>query len=146
MHPRTLRIRKEDPEKSPVYFSSQWHALSGECVGYMLKTLEENPRICRFFRYAYAPDELLIPTLICNSPYADRAIPGNFPENQDFEELFASLPAIHHLRRENKNVVVFREKDFEELTASRKLFCRKTRTGISDSLLDRIDGHRENKH
>ena len=84
-----------------------------------------------------------IPTLIFNFPYADRVIPGNFPEGQDFEELFASLPAIHHLRRENKNVVVFREEDYKELMASRKLFCRKTRTGISDSLLDRIDRRRE---
>lgn len=145
MHPDKLRIRKEDPQKAEVYFSSQWHALSGDCVAWMLKTLEDNPRISRFFRYSYAPDEMLIPTLIFNSPYGDRVIPGNFPEGQDFEELFASLPTIHHLRRENKNVVVFREEDYEELMASRKLFCRKTRTGISDSLLDRIDGYRETK-
>ena len=109
----------------------------------MLKTLDDNPRIGRFFRYSYAPDEMLIPTIICNSPFADRVIPGNFPEGQDFEELFASLPAIHHLRRENKNVVVFREEDFGELTASRKLFCRKVRTGVSDSLMDKIDRVRE---
>ena len=143
MHPDKLRIRRDDAQKAEVYFSSQWHALSGDCVAWMLRTLEENPRICRFFRYSYAPDEMLIPTLIFNSPYADRVIPGNFPEGQDFEELFASLPAIHHLRRENKNVVVFREEDYEELMASRKLFCRKVRTGISDSLLDRIDRRRE---
>lgn len=143
MHPEKLRIRQGDKEKSQVYFSSQWHALSGECVSYMLKTLAENPRIVRFFRFAYAPDELLIPTVVCNSPFAHRIVPGHFPENQDFEELFASLPAIHHLRRENKNVVVFREGDFGELTASGKLFCRKVRTGISDVLLDRIDRHRQ---
>lgn len=142
MHPRTLRIRKEDPQKSQVYFSSQWHALSGACVEYILKTLDENPRIHRFFRYAYAPDELLFPTMVFNSPFAKGAIPGNFPEGQDFEELFASLPAIHHLRREKMNVVAFREADYEELIRSGKLFCRKTRTGISDSLLDRLDAYR----
>lgn len=142
MHPSRLKIRKGDREKAEVYFSSQWHALSGDCVGWMLKTLEENPKIERFFRYAYAPDELLIPTLVCNSPFADRIIPGYFPENQDFEELFVSLPAIHCLRRENKNVVVFRETDYHMLMNSGKLFCRKVRTGISDSLMDKIDQHR----
>lgn len=142
MHPSKLRIRKGDRHKSEVYFSSQWHALSGECVGYLLKTMEENPHIRRFFRFAYAPDELLIPTILCNSPFAQRILPGCFPENQDFEELFVSLPAIHHLARENQNVVVFRERDFDTLMNSGKLFCRKVRTGISDSLLDKIDQHR----
>lgn len=142
MHPSRLRIPKGDRRKSEVYFSSQWHALSGECVGYLLKTIAENPHIRRFFRFAYAPDELLIPTILCNSPFAQRIIPGHFPENQDFEELFASLPAIHHLAREKQNVVVFRERDFDGLMNSGKLFCRKVRTGISDSLLDKIDQHR----
>lgn len=142
MHPQKLRIQKGDSEKSEVWFSSQWHALSGECVGYLLKTLNENPRILRFFRYAYAPDELLIPTIVCNSPFGARVIPGNFPENQDFEELFVNLPAIHFLTRENKNVVVFREEDYDMLMGSGKLFCRKVRTGVSDALLDRIDQHR----
>lgn len=142
MHPEKLRIRKSDREKSPVWFSSQWHALSGEFVDYMLKTLEENQRILRFFRFSYAPDELLIPTILFNSPFAARAIPGDFPENQDFEELFISLPAVHYLRRANSNVVVFREEDYDTLMNSGKLFCRKVRTGVSDGLLDRIDRKR----
>lgn len=142
MHPEKLRIRKSDRTKSPVYFSSQWHALTGACVEYLLKTLEENPRIRQFFRWAYAPDELLIPTIVCNSPFADRVIPGDFPGNQDFEELFRSLPAIHYLRRENKNLVVFGEGEYDALMASGKLFCRKVRTGLSNALLDKIDQHR----
>lgn len=145
MHPSRLKLRKGDRQKSEVYFSSQWHALSGESVEYLLKTLEENPHIRQFFRWAYAPDELLIPTILCNSPYAQRMIPGNFPEGQDFEELFVTLPAIHCLRREKKNVAVFREGDYDLLMASGKLFCRKVRTGISDSLLDRIDQHRNER-
>ena len=143
MHASKLKIRKGDTKRSRVYFSSQWHALSGECVGYMLKTLEENPHIRRFFRFAYAPDELLIPTIVCNSPFAHRVVPGHFPENQDFEELFVSLSAIHCLRRENKNVTVFREGDYDTLMQSGKIFCRKVRTGISDVLLDRIDRYRQ---
>lgn len=143
MHPSRLRMRKGDREKSPVYFSSQWHALSGACVAYLLRTVEENPRIRRFFRYAYAPDELLIPTVICNSPFRSRTIPGYFPEGQDFEELFISLPAIHALRRENRCMVVFREDEYDSLMASGKLFCRKVRTGISDALLDRLDQNRK---
>lgn len=142
MHPQKLRIHKNDRTKYPVWFSSQWHALSGEFVAYMLKTLEENPSIRRFFRYSYAPDELLIPTILFNSSFASRAIPGDFPENQDFEELFRTLPAVHHLRREKSNVVVFREEDYNELMNSGKLFCRKVRTGPSDGLLDRIDRNR----
>lgn len=142
MHPSRLKLRKGDWHKSQVYFSSQWHALSGESVEYLLKTLDENPRIRQFFRWAYAPDELLIPTVLCNSPFAQRMIPGNFPEGQDFEELFVTIPAIHCLRREKKNVIVFREADYDLLMDSGKLFCRKVRTGISDSLLDRVDQHR----
>lgn len=143
MHPSRLKLRKGDKQKSEVYFSSQWHALSGESVAYLLKTLEENPRIRRFFRYAYAPDELLIPTILCNSPFADRMIPLN--DCGDFEALFAALPALHYLRRERQNVMVFREEDYQELICSGKLFCRKVRTGISDGLLDKIDQYRNKR-
>ena len=143
MHPNRLRLRKGDKKKVQVYFSSQWHALSGESVAYLLKTLEDNPRIRRFFRYAYAPDELLIPTILCNSPFADRMIPVN--DCKDFEKLFAALPVLHHLRRERQNVVVFREEDYLELICSGKHFCRKVRTGISDGLLDKIDQYRNKR-
>lgn len=135
-HPEKLKLRGK---YAPVYFGSQWHALSRDCVEYMLNLLKTDRNIVRFFRFSYAPDELLIPTIICNSDLRAAVLLDHYPEAYDFEELFRHLPAIHYLRRENSKVVVFTETEYAQLQVSGKLFFRKARTGVSDKLLDMID-------
>lgn len=141
-HPDKLKLRGE---YIPVYFGSQWHALSRPCVAYLLETLDQDRGIIRFFRFAYAPDELLIPTIVYQSPFRAEVLQDRYPEESDIEALFQELPAIHYLRRENRNLVAFTETEYADLRSSGKLFFRKARTGVSDRLLDMIDEARKDE-
>lgn len=124
--------------KCDVYFAPQWHSLSKECVNYILSTIETDPQILRYFRHSYAPDELLIPTMVFNSPYSDNTLKRSFPIGTHYN----NKCAIHHINYD-PIVQVFTVENYDDLIASDKLFCRKLCTGISDSLLkkiiDRID-------
>lgn len=139
-HKELVRIRGKS---CPVYFSSQWHALSHEFVSYMLKLLEDDPKILKFFKYAYAPDELFIPTVLFNSPFGERATTLTAPEGTDFETLFAALPTLHYLRRDNRNLVALDERALPDLISSDKLFFRKATSGVSDELIRRINRLRD---
>ncbi|MBQ7230951.1 MAG: hypothetical protein IJX04_08670 [Oscillospiraceae bacterium] len=141
------KIKLTGAGKADVYFSSQWHALSRGCVGHLLKTLDENPRIMRFFRYSFAPDEMVIPTVLADSVYGENVLGNSFTKDahggERYDHLFNELPAVHYLRHQVNIIKVFDDTEFEPLQSSGKLFFRKARSGVSDKLLDMIDETRK---
>ena len=136
----TLRIRKSryitvGHEKWDIYFAPQWHALSRKCVEYILHSLDNHPHILKYFANSYAPDELLIPTILFNSEkFRSKALRSTFPAGTHYND----KTAIHYINYE-PFVEVFRENRYPELISSQKLFCRKVKTGVSDTLMDMID-------
>ena len=118
-----------------IYSAPQWHAFSFECVKHIFETLETYPHIKEYFKYSYAPDELLIPTIVFNTPFLrKRALRDSFPEHAHYNE----KTAIHHLNYDPV-IEVFTASKFQVIMESGKLFFRKARTGVSDQLLDMID-------
>lgn len=116
-----------------IYFAPQWHALSGEFVEYMLDVLQ-NKAIRKFFRFSYAPDELMIPTILFNNKkYRERAISCDFPENTHYN----TKSTLHYLNYEPV-IEVFDEKSFGRIMNSGRLFVRKVKTGKSDNLVEMI--------
>lgn len=69
---KKLRIKRKAPFK--LYAGSQWFALTGACVQYILKTIEEDNRYIDFFRHTLVPDEAFFQTIIGNSPFLDQAV------------------------------------------------------------------------
>ena len=63
-----LRIKKTtlmiDGKPWQICVSSQWHALTKASVQCVIKTVDNHPEIRRYFKYAYAPDEMVIPTIL----------------------------------------------------------------------------------
>ena len=116
-----------------IYFAPQWHALSHECITYILYTIDQNPQIREFFKYTYAPDELLIPTLVFNSKFKQRCIRSNFPPGTHYNE----KPVLHYINY-SPVVEIFDEASFDILISSGKLFARKLRSDRSKLLIDEI--------
>lgn len=119
------------------YFAPQWHALSYEFVEYMLSCLDRHPEILKRFQRTYAPDELLIPTILFNSAFKNRALQADFPEKTHYNH----KTAIHCLNYEPV-IEVFDEKSFDMLIKSDKCFARKLRSNRSESLIALLDKHR----
>lgn len=128
-----------DGEPYVIFFAPQWHALSGSCINYILNKIKmNNEELFRYFRYSFAPDELLIPTLLFNNEYyRKKAIRSKFPKGTHYNE----MPAIHYINYE-PIVQVLTEKDSEKVLHSEKLFARKLRSGFSDGLINYIDAER----
>ena len=130
-------IKTSKGEKWEFYFSPQWHALSGAFVEYMLEFLAENPYYYKHFRFTYAPDELLIPTLLFNSPFKNNALISNFPEGTHYN----LNTSIHYLNYDYK-VKVFDENDYETLIGSGKCFARKLSSNKSEKLIEMLNQKR----
>lgn len=56
---------------------SQWFTASYEAVDYMVRFLEDNPSVVRFFKLTWAPDELIFQTILYNSPLRDTMVNDN---------------------------------------------------------------------
>lgn len=125
-----------------IYFAPQWHALSNESVSYILNTIDNNKKtIERFFKYSFAPDELLIPTLIFNSKFKDNTLKSQFPKGTHYNE----MPAIHYINYE-PIVQVFDDSCFEDLINSGKLFARKLNSKTSITLIELLNDNIHNKN
>lgn len=116
-----------------IYKASGYMGLTLDCANYILHELENNNKLINFFRHSFVPEELVIPTIIFNSKYRQKAqtIKGNY----------RGLKLISGLTHFNygKEIQVFKDTDLKELQLTDLLFARKFETGISDKLMNILD-------
>lgn len=117
-----------------IYMGSSWWCVTGKCLEYVYHHI--TTEIEDYFKTSFAPDEMMIQTIIFNSPFKFKALPykGPYPG-------LTGLTPLHHIDY-NGSIKVFRDSDIEEIMKADKMFVRKTRTGVSDKLLDIIDNMR----
>ena len=122
-----LRLPRRVPLGWRPHGGSQWWALSREALLWVADTLRAEPRIARYFRHTFIPDEAMFQTMLANSPFAKRV----------------SSEALHYIDWERPNPKYPRtldEEDFKRLAASPALFARKMHPERSAGLLARVDG------
>jgi len=64
---KSIGVKRNLPFK--IYAGTQWFALTGDCVKYILKTVSQDKRYIDFFKYTLIPDEAFFQTIIGNSPF-----------------------------------------------------------------------------
>ncbi len=123
-----LPIRRRLPNDWVPYGGSQWWTLTGRCVDWLMQQIEQQPKILRFFRRTFIPDELFFQTLIMNSPFASQAVDNNL-RYVDFTRANPTPPAV------------LLEEDFPTLQrrSDELFFARKLDAQRSQRLLARID-------
>ncbi len=125
-----------DGQQYAIYFSPAYHALSRDCVREIFDTIDRNNHaVQKYFRYTFASDESLIPTMVFNSSFKDNTLKYDFPINAHYNE----MPSIHYIDYSGWHPKVFDIGDYDALMNSGKLFARKFRTETSNELLDFID-------
>jgi hypothetical protein len=72
-----LGIRRKMPEGITPYGRSQWFTITPLCAQYVIDYLKENPKMLRFFRMSFAPDEFVFQTVLMNSPYKSSLVNDN---------------------------------------------------------------------
>lgn len=111
---------------------SQWCALTGACVADVLDTW--TPAVDRWLARMFAPDEVVLPTLVAAGPHAAEneahgpiPWPGGVSATANLHLLDPSLDKYFTLD------------DLPVVEASDRFFLRKVAPGRSDSLLDHLD-------
>jgi hypothetical protein len=113
----------------PEYYGvSQWFCATREAIAYIVSYLEERPGIMKFFRNTFIPDEILLNTIIMNSPFRDQVVPD------DKRYLVWT--------NTKENPLVFRAKNFDELMNADCLFARKFDERVDANIMDLIDEER----
>lgn len=121
----------------PVYFGSDYWALTPACARYVVETLEGEPAVSRYFRTTFVPSELCVQTLVFNHPtFAPTALlhTGAYPG-------LTALTPLTYIDY-GAQIKVLTLADLPTLEASGKPFCRKVVSGTSDTLADAIDARR----
>lgn len=115
--------KRKMPEGLIPVGRSQWFTISLKHVVFLIKRLEASPKIVQFFRYSWAPDELVFQTLLFNSSFKNDIV-GNNLRYIDWSE-------------GQKNPKMLTKDDFNLFMESEKFFARKFAPNAE--VLDMID-------
>jgi hypothetical protein len=102
-----------------------WWSLSTDCAKYVVQFMKDHPEIGRYANFTWAPDELLIPSIIMNSPFRDKIVNDN-RRYIDWSQGGA-------------NPKILTVEDFDSLMNSSKLLARKFDVKVDARILDLID-------
>jgi hypothetical protein len=106
---------------------SQWFTIPGDCVHYILDYWENQPKLRRFIKLTWAPDEFIFQTILYNSAYKSTMV------NDDLRYIDWSDGGVSP-----KTLTIT---DAEQLLASGKLFARKFDQDKDSAILDLLDNH-----
>jgi hypothetical protein len=108
------------------YGGGQWWTLTRAAVAHMVGYLDTHPRLMRFMRGTFIPDEALVQTLLANSPFAAN-ITGSALRLQLWDRPEPPYPAT------------LKAGDIDLIAASPDLFARKLDPNMDEAVYDRID-------
>lgn len=154
------RLMKYMPERKfykcyQPYFGSQWFALRGETVKYILNFVKDNAGYIQFMKYTEGPDETFFHTIILNAERRNDVYGykeyekwrETRREGEHFIQEYSSLRFMDWSDR-GKNLpkpAVLDAGYYDMLAASTDLFARKVDSVASKELMERIDRELLNK-
>ena len=127
-----------DKSQKDVWLSSSYFSLSWKCAKYVYECLENKKEYTRYFRWSYVPEELLIPTIIFNSGFAQNATISRASEYPGLSKL-SSLTYFNY----GTQIQLFDESNYLELIGAResgggRLFARKFSSDKSAKLIEML--------
>ena len=146
--------KRQLPGNVVPYGGPDWWTLSFDCVAWILRYVDTNPKFVRFYRRTASPGEMFFQTLILNSPWRSRV--NAFGEYELWrsnrsgastdcdmlpDELFNLRYADWSGEKSGERAcpAVLDERDWLTLKSSSALFARKFDTDTSRGLMEQID-------
>lgn len=133
-----LPVRKY-PQGMTPYHGSAWWSLTRDCLVYVLNYLDRHPAFLDYHRYVSTPEEIMLHTLIKNSPF-EPTMTGSVDSGLgNGRERVYGLHYIDWRRHGGPLPRVLQPDDLPAILESGAFFARKMDENISGGLLDRID-------
>lgn len=120
-------------ERWDVYQSSGYLCITMELARYVYKTMTERRELERYFKTSYVPEEMVIPTIVFNSPFRERAMLYP-PQRYDGLKYLSAVTYFNY----GKAIQVFNETNYDELMSSGKMFARKFSSTESARLMEML--------
>jgi hypothetical protein len=119
-------ISKRTPPKNikPYGYSTFW-TLTQDCALFIVKYIESNPAVERYFKYTFGSDEFIYQTVIMNSAYKDAVVNNNYRYVDWSEGGFRPKFLV--------------TEDFDKLIKTDCMFARKFNIDLDEHILDMID-------
>lgn len=142
---RMLPFRKKpylmvNGKRWDVYQASGYMCITMALARYLYNEMCSNKIVNSYFIHSFVPEEMVIPTIVYNSPYRDRAMLYPY---QRYDGL-KSLSAITYFNY-GKAIQVFDETNYDELMQSGKMFARKFSSTKSARLMEMLKDRNRKK-
>lgn len=121
---RQLSNKRTFPGNMSPYGGSGWFTITEECAKYVLQKTTESPDLLSFFRYTYAAEEMLFPSIIMNSPYATQVTNNNLRYID-----WHSGPQYPK---------ILRQSDIDNMIHGGHLWARKFDSDVDDQVISRL--------
>lgn len=118
-----------------VYTGSDYWGITYSCAEFVFKTMKKDKKLMDYFKYSYIPSELVVNTIIFNSGFRDKCI---IHIKNDYYPGLEALTPLQHICYKNA-IKIYSLKDWEELMSTDRMFFRKSKTGISDTLIEKLE-------
>lgn len=135
---RTPVVKFQDGSEGHIFTGSDYWSLTRDCAEDVYRYLQDDSPFVKRLKDTYIPSELVINTIVYNSRFRLYAYPFCPVTEGTPDPGLDQLTPLHCIDY-NGSIKVWTEVDYERLVASNKMFCRKTLSGISDALIERIE-------
>ena len=143
---RLSTVRMMGPRPYPYlsilipYKGNGWWTLTSDCVSYILAFIDEHPEIVRFYQHVFAPEEILFPSIVKQSPFTDDIMMDC--SRSPCLDWMTNASHFIDWRPENYHRKLWLDLSYwDELLMSDCFFARKFDEHLSFDLLKRIDKH-----
>ncbi len=120
-----LLPRRKLPNHMEAVGRSQWFTINADCVAYIVDYLDKPSAFRNFFKFSWAPDEMIFQTILYNSPYRECMVNDNLL----YLDWSAGLPNPKVLTMADKNA----------MQTSGKFFARKFSEATDPNILNELD-------
>jgi len=131
-------VRLGNGYEAHIYTGSDYWAISRKCALEVLKNLQEGSPYVKRLKHTFIPSEIIINTIVYNSRFAKYATPLVCDNDVHGNIGLEMLTPLQHIEYKGA-IKVWTIADFEILKSSGKMFCRKTLSEKSDSLIRKIE-------
>ncbi|MCW5898847.1 MAG: hypothetical protein KIT10_06220 [Flavobacteriales bacterium] len=123
---RAFGIERSWKGLPPLHGGSTWWSLGRACMAHVLDRLAREPHLLRRFRHTRCAEEILVQTLVMDSPFAAQVVNDN-------------LRYVDWHARNGGNPAVLDLSDLPKLETSGKLFARKVEAPVSNTLISALE-------
>jgi hypothetical protein len=104
---------------------SNWFTITSKAAQYILNFIADHPQVVQFFKYTWGADEVMMPTILYNSPFKDR--------------ISENLVYVDWTGRSDGHPKVLTMEDRSPLLQSKKLFARKFDMEVDEQIFSYLE-------